>query len=93
MPNTQPFESTCAKRSVKLPEFGRTSLSLEDGFWNAILYIADQTGKTAADLVAEVDVKRRKARRGNLSSALRIYVLDWALDQAGMREVAAYERG
>ncbi|MBT6095647.1 MAG: ribbon-helix-helix domain-containing protein [Rhodospirillaceae bacterium] len=49
----------------------RTSVSLEDAFWEALKGIAAAEGKSLNELIADVD----REREGNLSSALRVYVL------------------
>ena len=49
----------------------RTSVSLENAFWEALQVIARNRGLSINQLVAEVD----KGRKGNLSSALRVYAL------------------
>ncbi len=49
----------------------RTSVSLEDAFWQELKVIAARRGMSLGKLVAEID----DARSGNLSSALRVYVL------------------
>lgn len=54
----------------------RTSVSLEDAFWRALKDIAAQEGVSLAALIARVDVGRGDA---NLSSALRVFVLERAL--------------
>ena len=54
----------------------RTSFSLEKPFLDDLRAIAAVRGLTLAALVAEVDEKR--PREANLSSALRIFVLDQA---------------
>ena len=51
----------------------KTSVSLEDAFWNAIKDIAAARRMTLSDLVAAIDAERR---HGNLSSAIRLFVLD-----------------
>lgn len=53
----------------------RTSLSLEDEFWDALRVIAANRNITPAALVAEIDENRDPAN--NLSSAARLHVLDW----------------
>ncbi len=53
----------------------RTSLSLEDAFWNELKAIADQRNLSIAALIAEIDDARENG--SNLSSALRIHVLNW----------------
>ena len=58
------------KRSV-LVAGHRTSVSLEDAFWDVLKDIAARRGLSLNQLVAEVD----EGRTGNLSSALRVYAL------------------
>ncbi len=62
-----------AKRSVVVAGH-RTSISLERGFWDALRELALAENKTINQLVSEVD----HGRTGNLSSAIRVYVLDAA---------------
>lgn len=62
---------TIKKRSVLIAGHP-TSLSLEAEFWSALREIARRRGQSLNQLVAGVDAKRR----GNLSSALRVFVLD-----------------
>jgi predicted DNA-binding ribbon-helix-helix protein len=59
-----------AKRSVLLAGH-RTSVSLEQAFWDQLKRIAAEDGCSLNALVAKVDAERQ----GNLSSALRVYVL------------------
>jgi predicted DNA-binding ribbon-helix-helix protein len=66
------MDSTVLKRSVVINHH-KTSVSLEDAFWKAIKGIAAARNLTLSELVAEVDSERRQ---GNLSSALRLYVLE-----------------
>ena len=54
----------------------RTSFSLEQPFLDDLRAIAAARGMTLAGLIAEIDGER--ARNANLSSALRIFVLDQA---------------
>jgi len=58
------------KRSVVLAGH-RTSVSLENAFWEALKGIAGKRNSTVNQLVTEID----KQRDGNLSSAIRVYVL------------------
>lgn len=67
--------SLVRKRSVTIRGH-RTSYSLEAPFFDDLIAIAGRRGMTLAALVAEVDAGR--PRDANLSSALRLYVLDWA---------------
>jgi predicted DNA-binding ribbon-helix-helix protein len=60
------------KRSLSIAGHA-TSISLEEPFWQALKRIAEGRGLTLAALVAEIDGRRA---RTNLSSALRIHVLE-----------------
>ena len=62
------------RRSVTIAGH-RTSVSLEDPFWDQLKSIASDRGVSVAQVVAEVD----KGRGGNLSSALRVFVLQEVL--------------
>jgi predicted DNA-binding ribbon-helix-helix protein len=59
------------KRSLTIAGH-RTSVSLEDPFWDALKEIAATEGLTVAALIATVDSGRAAV---NLSSALRLHVL------------------
>ena len=61
------------KRSVTI-DGHRTSVSLEDAFWSELSAIAQGLGLSLNALVAEIDHARGSP--GNLSSTLRLYVLD-----------------
>jgi predicted DNA-binding ribbon-helix-helix protein len=70
------MSSTVVKRSIVVAGH-RTSISLEDGFWRALKEIAQSRGETLSELVAAVDDKRQDSNRGgNLTSAIRVFVLD-----------------
>jgi len=58
------------RRSVTIAGH-RTSVSLEDPFWDQLKGIAAERNLSIANIVAEVD----KGRQSNLSSALRVFVL------------------
>lgn len=51
----------------------RTSVSLEDPFWNAFRAIAARSGRPINDLAAEIDEER--GVDSGLASAIRLYVL------------------
>ncbi|MBP2236930.1 putative DNA-binding ribbon-helix-helix protein [Sinorhizobium kostiense] len=53
----------------------RTSFTLEDPFWQELKSIAKSRGIPLARLIVEIDDSR--GSEGNLSSALRLYVLAW----------------
>jgi predicted DNA-binding ribbon-helix-helix protein len=67
--------SLVRKRSVTISGH-RTSYSLEQPFFDDLVSIATERGLTLAALVAEIDENR--PREANLSSALRLHVLEWA---------------
>ncbi|MEQ8287071.1 ribbon-helix-helix domain-containing protein [Thalassospira sp.] len=64
------MDDTVRKRSVTIAGH-RTSFSLEDAFWQELVGIAERRDITMAELVVEID----SARDGNLSSALRLFIL------------------
>ena len=67
------MKSLVVKRSVRL-RGRKTSVSLEDEFWNALKKIASDRHATLSELVGDLDAQRQ---RGNLSSALRLFVLEY----------------
>ena len=66
-------EAAIVKRSVRIAGHA-TSVSLEAGFWQGLRDIAAARGVSVAALVAAIDA----ARVGNLSGAIRLFVLDCA---------------
>jgi len=66
------MSSPVVKRSIVIAGH-KTSVSLEDAFWQGLKEIAVQRQMTLSDLVASIDTDRR---HGNLSSAIRLFVLD-----------------
>jgi predicted DNA-binding ribbon-helix-helix protein len=67
-----------AKRSLTLNGH-RTSVSLEDEFWQAFCKIARDKGRAINALAAEIDVER--GAECGLASAMRLYVLRYYRDQ------------
>jgi len=65
-----PDSQSIRKRSVTIAGH-RTSVSLEEAFWRLLRGIADARGRSVSELVTEID----RARTGNLSSAIRVFVL------------------
>ena len=66
------------KRSVKIAGHS-TSLSLEGVFWDALKEVAAARGLSINALIEEID----RGRGANLSSAVRVYLLDHYRDTAG----------
>jgi predicted DNA-binding ribbon-helix-helix protein len=62
------------KRSITVAGH-RTSISLEEAFWQALAEIAAARRVSLAGLVVEID--RARPAEVNLSSAVRLFVLDW----------------
>ena len=58
------------KRSIRIAHHN-TSISLEPEFWDELKALAAQENLSLNQLVARIDAQRT----GNLSSALRLYVL------------------
>ncbi|WP_417582623.1 ribbon-helix-helix domain-containing protein [Pelagibacterium sp.] len=61
------------KRSLTIAGH-RTSIALEPAFWDALEAIAESQAVSLPNLIAEIDETREDP---NLSSAIRVYVLDW----------------
>jgi predicted DNA-binding ribbon-helix-helix protein len=66
------MKSPVIKRSVVVAGH-KTSVSLEEAFWNGMKEISVERNMTLSELVGEIDSKRQQ---GNLSSAIRLFVLD-----------------
>jgi predicted DNA-binding ribbon-helix-helix protein len=76
------MKSTIVKRSLVVGGH-KTSVSLEDTFWNLLKEIAKERDETVSDLVGMIDTGRQ---HGNLSSAIRLFVLGRYRDQASAAE-------
>jgi predicted DNA-binding ribbon-helix-helix protein len=65
------------KRSLTIARH-RTSVTLEDAFWETLGDIARAEGKSVAALVGEIDKSRgaRANKQPSLSAAIRVYVLE-----------------
>jgi predicted DNA-binding ribbon-helix-helix protein len=66
------MKSPVVKRSIVLAGH-KTSVSLEDEFWRGLKEIAGKRLITLSTLVDTIDAQRQQ---GNLSSALRLFVLN-----------------
>ena len=77
-----------AKRSITIAGH-RTSVSLEDEFWQALADISAETNGSLAARIEQID--RTRPPGTNLSAAIRLFVLEWyrgraetsVTDQAG----------
>lgn len=86
------MKSPVVKRSIVIAGH-KTSVSLEDAFWKGLKEIATSREMTLSDLVASIDTDRR---HGNLSSAIRLFVLDHyraQIDDARRAQGASREAG
>jgi len=72
------MKSSVLKRSVVVGGH-KTSVSLEDQFWQQLKELATAKRMTLSQLIAQIDEERE---RSNLSSAIRVYVLEHARDFA-----------
>jgi predicted DNA-binding ribbon-helix-helix protein len=72
------MKSPVVKRSIVVASH-KTSVSLEEAFWNGMKEISALRNMTLSELVGEID---RNRQRGNLSSAIRLFVLDYFKNRA-----------
>ena len=82
------MKSQVVKRSVIIAGH-ETSVSLEDAFWNRLKNIADERQMTISDLVAEINSQRQNS---NLSSALRVFVLNLYCTNPNPNKEGRYKR-
>lgn len=74
------MQSAVVKRSVVIGGH-KTSVSLEDDFWHSLKDIGKGQHKTLSNLVADINTNRL---HGNLSSAIRLFVLEHFRSQTGL---------
>lgn len=74
------MKSPVVKRSIVVAGH-KTSVSLEEAFWNGMKEISGLRNMTLSELVGEIDNNRQQ---GNLSSAIRLFVLDHFKNRAGV---------
>ena len=79
------MESPVLKRSIVVAGH-KTSVSLEEAFWNSMKEISGQRDISLSQLVGEIDSNRQ---HGNLSSAIRLFVLDYFQTRAMAARSAA----
>lgn len=71
------MKSPVVKRSIVVAGH-KTSVSLEEAFWSGMKEISSLRNMTLSELVGEIDTNRQQ---GNLSSAIRLFVLDYFRSQ------------
>jgi predicted DNA-binding ribbon-helix-helix protein len=79
------MKSPIIKHSIVIAR-RRTSISLEDEFWKSLREIAKERNETLRDLVSKIDADRQLF---NLSSAIRLFVLDYYRNRPGPGEGSA----
>jgi predicted DNA-binding ribbon-helix-helix protein len=62
----------------------KTSISIEDDFWNGLKEIASQRGETLIQLISNINAERKTV---NLSSVIRVFVLGYYQDQYNSSEL------
>jgi predicted DNA-binding ribbon-helix-helix protein len=77
-------KSSVAKRSIVI-DGHKTSVSLEDAFWNDLKDIAYTQRTTPSELVAQINGVRKQR---NLSSAIRLFVLEHFRSQDKRTQIA-----
>jgi predicted DNA-binding ribbon-helix-helix protein len=73
--------SPILKRSIVIAGH-KTSVSVEDEFWDSLKEIAGERGMSVGAMIGAIDGGRKHA---NLSSAIRLFVLDVYRDQIASR--------
>jgi predicted DNA-binding ribbon-helix-helix protein len=76
------LRSPIIKRSVNIAGH-KTSVSLEDAFWKGLKEIASERNMRTSELVAAIESERQY---GNMSSAIRLFVLGFYRDQISGHE-------
>ena len=76
------MKSLVVKRSVAIAGH-KTSVSLEEAFWKSLKEIGKRQGVSLSALLAAIDSERHY---GNLSSAIRLFVLNFYRDQLDVRD-------
>ena len=76
------MKSSVIKRSVVIAGRNKTSVGLENEFWNGLREIADRRGETVSELVAAIDADRQHVNR---SSVIRLFVLGFYRDRQSRR--------
>ncbi len=65
------MQTVIVKRSIVIAGH-KTSVSLEDAFWNSLKDIGRSSDQTLSEMIGGIDARRLN---GNLSSAIRLFVL------------------
>jgi predicted DNA-binding ribbon-helix-helix protein len=71
------MQSLIVKRSIMVKN-RKTSISLEDEFWESLRSIASEQGETLSNLIININANREYA---NLSTAIRLFILRYYRDE------------
>jgi predicted DNA-binding ribbon-helix-helix protein len=83
------MKSPVIKRSILLAGH-KTSVSLEEAFWQGLKEIASRRGVSVSALISMIDTRRSE---GNLSSGIRLFVLDYFRTLASPEGRGAHQEG
>jgi predicted DNA-binding ribbon-helix-helix protein len=81
----RPLKSPIARHAIRIAGH-KTTISLEDQFWEELREIATERRTTLQDLVTSIN---RDRREGSLSSTIRLYVLRHYQNQIAARTPSA----
>jgi predicted DNA-binding ribbon-helix-helix protein len=77
------MNSTVKKRSIVVDNH-KTSVSLEDIFWDCLRQIARERATSLSKLIGMLEAERNG---GNLSSTIRVFVLDHYRDNVASNQI------
>jgi predicted DNA-binding ribbon-helix-helix protein len=83
------MQSLIVKRSILIAGH-KTSVSLEDAFWQTFKAIAHRRQTTVSELATEI---QNRQQEGNLSSAIRVFVLGFYRDHPARKREMASDAG
>jgi predicted DNA-binding ribbon-helix-helix protein len=81
------MKSPIVKRSIVVAGH-TTNVSLEDAFWDGVRSISCLRKVTLSEFLCEID----RTRRGNLSSSIRVFVLEHFMRQAAAQAASPLEQ-
>ena len=82
------MNSLVNKRSIVIGGH-KTSVSLEEAFWKSLREIAHERNEPLSHLVSGIDANRLNA---NLSSAIRVFILEFYKGRSSQRSQAFQQR-
>ena len=85
-------KSLLARRNVRLGN-RQVSMCLEEPFWIALKEIAAAQRTSMARVIAKIDSERRERLHTNLSSGVRLFILDFYRSRCSLERPAANASG